>query len=235
VTDWFGRRASFTVVDGDDSRDVTVCGPDSSPAEDVPVVGYGSAADGDATVDSDRSDSRVRLAAAVRDVADHHDLDFPVPADEADRLAALSDYDFSAPALDAHLDGLATAVKESLDASIGFIGMLTDDAEQFVATDGVDWATLPREETVCTYGILRDGPLVISDLDEDDRISREAIESDHDLSFYAGAPLRTADGHCLGMVCVLDDRDRSFTSDDERALTWFAEQVMANVERRGTN
>ena len=110
-----------------------------------------------------------------------------------------------------------------------------DDAEQFVATDGVDWATLPREETVCTYGILRDGPLVISDLDEDDRISREAIESDHDLSFYAGAPLRTADGHCLGMVCVLDDRDRSFTSDDERALTWFAEQVMANVKRRGTN
>jgi len=77
--------------------------------------------------------------------------------------------------------------------------------------------------------------VVISDLDEDDRISREAIESDHDLSFYAGAPLRTADGHCLGMVCVLDDRDRSFTSDDERALTWFAEQVMANVERRGTN
>lgn len=212
---------------------MTVCGPDSAPSENRPVVGYGTRDGVDATVDASRADSRVRLAAAVRDAAGHQQTPYPEPEDEADRLDALADYDFSNADLAAHLDGLATAVTESLDARAGFVGIVTADSERFVATDGVDWTTMPREDTVCTYGVLRDDPLVVDDLEGDDRATLDAMESPHDLSFYAGAPLRTADGHCLGMVCVLDDREREFTAEDERALTWFAEQVMDHVERRG--
>jgi hypothetical protein len=43
--------------------------------------------------------------------------------------------------------------------------------------------------------------------------------------FYAGHPVSTADGWRIGSLCLIDDRPRTFTEDDERDLQRLAAQV----------
>lgn len=201
------------------------------------MVAYGSEADRtpgtDAVVSRTPSDSHVRLATALRDAADHDPVPYPAPAGEPDRLDTLGDYDLDAGDLPIHLDGLATAVTDSLDARAGFVGVVDDATERFVAADGLDVSSVPREESVCSYGLLRDDPLVVPDPDGDVRVPDDPLGAAFDVEFYAGVPLRTDDDHCLGMVCALDDEPRVFSETDEQALSWFADEVVGHIETRG--
>ncbi|GAA0654153.1 GAF domain-containing protein [Salarchaeum japonicum] len=183
-------------------------------------------------MDADRPDRYARLAAALHDAAGHTPRPYPVPVAESERLRALARYDFSRPTLSAHLDALATAVRESLDADVGFVGVLDADTERFLSVAGADFADIPRADAVCAHGLLADAPVCIPDLSRDVRFPNNPLDG-FDPAAYAGAPLTTSDGHRLGMVCVLDADTREFDADDERALSWFADQVVSHVERRG--
>lgn len=52
------------------------------------------------------------------------------------------------------------------------------------------------------------------------------------LRFYAGAPLRTSDGHNLGTLCVIGSRPRTFSDDEAELLTELAGVVMDELELR---
>lgn len=199
---------------------------DATPSVNTPAVGYGTGPDGAAAVvDAESPDSHARLAAALHDAAGRPSSPYPVPVGESERLGALARYDFSTPAL-------AVADRESLDADVGFVGVLDADTERFLGVDGADFANISRADAVCAHGLLADGPVCIPDLDADARFPSNPLD-DFDPAAYAGAPLTTSDGHCLGMVCVLDADTREFDADDERVLSWFADQVVSHVERRG--
>ncbi|MGB9986336.1 GAF domain-containing protein [Salarchaeum japonicum] len=229
---WLSRNAAFDIVD--ESPDAIVTGNSSVGDASAPVVGYGADADGaTATVDADRPDSHARLANALHDAAGTMPSPYPVPVGESDRLDALERYDFSTPSLTTHLDALAVAVRESLDADVGFVGVLDADTERFLGVDGADFTDISRADAICAHGLLADDPVCIPDLSSDVRFPTNPLDG-FDPAAYAGAPLTTTDGHRLGMVCVLDGEPREFDADDERALTWFADQVASHVEHRGT-
>src|SRR4051794_8203934 len=52
------------------------------------------------------------------------------------------------------------------------------------------------------------------------------------LRFYAGALLKTPDGHPVGTVCVLDTAPRDLTERQRHALMRLARQTMAQMELR---
>ena len=52
------------------------------------------------------------------------------------------------------------------------------------------------------------------------------------LRFYAGAPLRTADGHNLGTVCVLDREPHQVTATEIAVLENLAALVVQELELR---
>lgn len=51
------------------------------------------------------------------------------------------------------------------------------------------------------------------------------------IRFYAGAPLRTPNGHNIGSLCLIDDQPRSeFTPRQRHTLKEFAQIVMREME-----
>jgi GAF domain-containing protein len=49
------------------------------------------------------------------------------------------------------------------------------------------------------------------------------------IRFYAGAPLRTASGHVIGSLCVLDNKPRSLTDRDLKLLQVIADELMGKT------
>ena len=53
----------------------------------------------------------------------------------------------------------------------------------------------------------------------------------HSLRFYAGAPIRAANGQVLGALCVMDTVPRRFTESERRFLEQCAAEVAEEIER----
>ena len=50
------------------------------------------------------------------------------------------------------------------------------------------------------------------------------------IRFYAGAPLRTSDGHGLGALCVIDTKPREFSASEVAILRDLGDMVMRELE-----
>lgn len=76
----------------------------------------------------------------------------------------------------------------------------------------------PRRELFCHHTIERDETLVVSDATADpDFAHLPVVTGAPEICFYAGHPLRSAGGHPVGTLCVMDTVPRPFT-DTERDL-----------------
>ncbi|MYM88061.1 EAL domain-containing protein [Rugamonas sp. FT82W] len=109
---------------------------------------------------------------------------------------------------------------------------LTDaDRQWFKSRVGVEHTSIPRLRAPC--GSVADSAdlLVIPDLLEDPHF-RESPLTASGIRYYAGAPLITAQGHCLGAMCVLGPEPRDTTPQELTALCDLAGMVMAQIEMR---
>jgi hypothetical protein len=58
------------------------------------------------------------------------------------------------------------------------------------------------------------------------------VQADPKIRFYAGAPLRTPEGHALGSLCVIDRTPRKLNAEQRDALNRLARLVMKAFEVR---
>ena len=91
-----------------------------------------------------------------------------------------------------------------------------------------------RENSICGHAISQKDVLVVPDTLLDTRFKRVAYVAvaDRSVRFYAGAPLRTAEGYALGMLCVMDTSPRQFTAEDEDTLKDMAAVIMSELGLR---
>lgn len=158
----------------------------------------------------------------------------PRPLDENDRLRAL----YRARVLDSEaedaFDDIAQLAAHLCGTAIGSVNFLDEDVQFGKATVGIDRAlmALPRDLSLCSYAILQEQPLELSDLAGDPRTRHNTAILGAGLRYYAGAPIRTREGHALGTVCVLDVAPRSLSIEQIGALGALARQAAVLVEWR---
>lgn len=58
------------------------------------------------------------------------------------------------------------------------------------------------------------------------------MTTDPGVRFYAGAPLRTPDGHAIGTLCVSDQTPRTLRPEQREALAALGRLVMQRIEAR---
>jgi ActR/RegA family two-component response regulator len=170
-----------------------------------------------------------QFAAALEAViVDNSHTAYPLPEDEAGRLAALAAYvDGEAPdragdALDRVVDLAAT----HFGVEVASINLIREDQQDFLTIHGREWVPTPRDASICTYTILEDRTMAVEDTTEDPRFADNDDLREMGIHAYLGANLRTPAGHNIGSLCVYDDQPRSFSAADREYLATLADLVM---------
>ncbi len=161
----------------------------------------------------------------------------PPPADEAARLDALAQTAVLDGRAREDLDDLAKRAADVFDVSLAFISAIDADAEYIVGQSAdlpgrrteteprMNW--MPRAEAMCNHVIAADDTLVVPDTDRDVRFSDNPAVRQWQGRFYVGTPLRTADGHVLGALCLMDREPRQIEDAELDLLDKIAADVVA--------
>lgn len=152
------------------------------------------------------------------------------PPDEAERQRSLRRYDVLA-ALHESVFGEFVALAARIFAlPISLVSVIDDQTAHYPANVGMPGHhAQPRVEALCATAVLHDHAVVFQDLaaelHQPSAANDEALRTAqaNGLGFYAGAPLRTPDGHNLGTLCVIDHAPRPFTAPEQRMLEQLAD------------
>lgn len=154
--------------------------------------------------------------------------------DEARRLQVLERYH----ALDGDplpdLEAVARLAATICGVSTAAVNLISAEHQHQVATAGFVGSVGERESSMCSVTINEAEPVHTSDARLDPRW-RENPWVTGELGavvFYAASQLRTADGECIGTLCVFDEVMHELDEDQRRALDDLAEQVVALLELR---
>jgi len=158
----------------------------------------------------------------------------PLPANESQRLAALQALAVMDTPPEAEFDALVNAAAAVCDMPISLISLIDTDRQWFKANHGLDGATqTPREVAFCAHAILQDEVFEVPDASLDARFADNPLVADApDIRFYAGAPVRLSNGHCIGTICVIDREPRTLNERQREVLRCLAQATAQAMEGR---
>jgi DNA-binding NarL/FixJ family response regulator len=173
-------------------------------------------------VPGNRPTAGTRVVQLVKSAAENRSqTSYPMPATEKARLEALEAYDIDDERFIRAVQRVTDLAADHFGAPYSSVGILTERTQEILACAGTSWETTPREGSVCTYTILRDGVPVVEDTLSDPRFETTIDADDGDIRFYAGATSNTSEGYPVGTVCIYDEdpaRPRSPTASTSRCL-----------------
>ena len=160
----------------------------------------------------------------------------PLPANEAERLAALRRYEILDTAPEAIFDDLVLLASFVTGSPIATFTLVDAQRQWFKAQIGLGLVETERDEAFCAHAILDDEVMVVPDATRDPRFAdNRLVVREPGVRFYAGAPVRSREGFNIGTLCVIDRQPRRALLDHQRqALEAIARQASALLELRRT-
>ena len=148
---------------------------------------------------------------------------------EARRMQALRKLNLLDTPPSEAFDRITRMAARLFNLPIAAVSLTDTDRQWFKSRVGVEYTSIPRLKAPCgTVAASRD-VLVIADLLADAGYCDSPLAAGG-IRYYAGAPLVTQDGHCLGALCVLGTAPRATTAEEMASLHDLAGMVMAQIE-----
>jgi two-component sensor histidine kinase len=154
---------------------------------------------------------------------------------DRDRLTALERFAVLDTPPERGFDDIVELATQICETPVALVSLVSDDRQWFKARIGFDECQTDLNSSVCAHALVELDLLVVPDLSLDPRTrANPLVTNDPSIRFYAGAPLRTAEGHVLGSLCVIDTRPRpdGLTRAQENALRNLGRQVISQLELR---
>jgi diguanylate cyclase (GGDEF)-like protein/PAS domain S-box-containing protein len=149
---------------------------------------------------------------------------------ELARIEALDRYAEIEPSIGT-LKEVAQAAASACGTPIALLSFVEENKIRHRIGVGTLWSESPRDRSFANLAIREPGVFVVTDALGDARFKGSPlVSSDEGVRFYAGAPLRTSDGHAIGVLEVMDRRPRELETAEEKVLAALADAAMAHME-----
>ena len=151
------------------------------------------------------------------------------------RLAALRRTGLLDTPADEAFDQLTRLACKLLNVPIGLVSLVDKDRQFFKSCIGLPEPLGSRRETplshsFCQHVVTTRERMVIEDAREVPWLRDSLAIPDLGAVAYVGIPLRTADGHILGAVCIIDRTPRQWQGAEIQLLDHLATCVMGRIE-----
>jgi diguanylate cyclase (GGDEF)-like protein len=154
-------------------------------------------------------------------------------AREQERLCALDRYDVLDTPPEEAFDRITRLARHIFDVPVSAVTLIDGHRQWFKSRQGLDAPETDLPPSLCHKVVLQGAPLIVENALADPRVqTNPCVTGEFGLRFYAGIPLRTADGHDLGALCVADTKPRDFGSHKAEILSDLARIVMSELELR---
>ena len=148
---------------------------------------------------------------------------------EAARLDALRKLDLLDTPPSEAFDRITRMAGQVFGLPIAAVSLTDSDRQWFKSRIGVEHNSIPRIKAPCAQVAETTDLLVIPDL-LDHPCYGDSPLAHSGIRFYAGAPLVTREGFCLGAMCVLGTEPRQATAAELASLSDLAAMAMAQIE-----
>ncbi|RFS18477.1 PAS domain S-box protein [Emticicia sp. C21] len=157
----------------------------------------------------------------------------PVPANEKERLQALKNYNLLDSVKEEEFDRLTRLASIICGVPISVISLIDEERQWFKSKVGLEDDETSRDISFCQYTIMDEALFAVEDATKDDRFrDNPLVLGNPNIRFYAGYPLIDPDGFALGSMCVIDDKPRKLSKEQEEALTILAHEVISQIVAR---
>jgi len=151
----------------------------------------------------------------------------PIPADEEERLQALKSLNILDTLPEERFDHITKLATILFSVPISTVTLVDSRREWYKSCQGLPVREGERAISFCGYTVLEDTPLIIPDAKADPRFAgNPMVVNSPFIRFYAGIPLKSADGKRVGAFCIKDHTPREFPQEKVdllRALASWAE------------
>ncbi|TYZ66294.1 hypothetical protein PybrP1_006188 [[Pythium] brassicae (nom. inval.)] len=156
----------------------------------------------------------------------------PVPANEDERLAELARYGIVDSEPDEKFDKLCRIACKEMKCPIAAVSFIDKQKQWFKANSGLTQKQIPRDVALCAHTIMHPKrALVVEDTSLDERfMNNPLVTRASAVRFYAGVPITTPSGFCIGSVFVFDVK--SHANVDPKILHKIAAKVLKYMDER---
>ena len=156
--------------------------------------------------------------------------------DEKRRINELRKLDVVGQSGTSELDTVVALAADIFDCPYSVVSFLDEDIQWFRARHGLEINCTKREHAFCNYTVQGDAVFVVNDASKDERFAKNpyVLGKPH-IRFYAGFPISLNGVDALGAFCLLDNKPREFSEQDQqklRHLTDIVEGLVRGHENR---
>lgn len=160
----------------------------------------------------------------------------PRHPDEPRRQKALRALQVLDTPIEERFERITRAARDMLRMPIAAISLVDDSRQWFKSIQGLEATETPRDAAFCGHAILGEGSFVVPDARRDERFADNPLVCDEPwIRFYAGHPVRAAQGLPLGTLCVADRKPRKFGEREQALLASLARAAEAELLTRAPN
>lgn len=154
-------------------------------------------------------------------------------AEAALRVQTLAALDILDTPPEESFDRITRLASGALGVPIALVTLVENTRQWFKSKKGIEVCETPIEHSFCAHAIQRDEVFVVPDATTDNRFSdNPLVVGDPGIRFYAGMPLKMADGVRIGTVCVIDSKPRQLKQHEAQLLRDLASLAVHELELR---
>jgi PAS domain S-box-containing protein len=162
-----------------------------------------------------------------------HKTKTPIPLNETERLQALRETQILDSERETSYDDIVKLAAHLCDTPFAMISLIDQNRQWFKANLGFAARETPRDIAFCAHVVASSTPMIIEDTLLDPQFkSHVLVLTAPFIRFYAGFPLVTSDGFCLGTLCVVGTKPKKLTGSQMAAMKALAQSAISQIELR---